>query len=101
MLTKTLSRALLWANVQAEQLKGCWFSGPILTQGSGWNNACEANAVRFSLSEDNISIDPVLGYTVMPPPGLLSRLPKKTLNSVAYRLSPYNLLLARMMSGSP
>ncbi|QWZ47949.1 hypothetical protein [Enterobacter bugandensis] len=63
VLTKTLSRALLWANVQAEQLKGCWFSGPILTQGSGWNNACEANAVRFSLSEDNISIDPVLGYT--------------------------------------
>lgn len=62
-LTKTLTRALLWANVQPEKLQGSWFSGPALTQGSGWNNACEENAVKFSLSEDNFSIDPVLGYT--------------------------------------
>lgn len=62
-LTKTLNRALLWANVQPAQLQGSWFSGPVLTQGSDWNNACEANEVRFSLSEDNFSIDPVLGYS--------------------------------------
>jgi hypothetical protein len=62
-LTKTLTRALLWANVRPDQLQGCWFSGPALTQGSGWNNACEENAVKFSLSKDNLSIDPVLGYT--------------------------------------
>lgn len=62
-LTKTLTRALLWANVRPDQLQGSWFSGPALTQGSGWNNACEENAVKFSLSKDNFSIDPVLGYT--------------------------------------
>lgn len=62
-LTKALNRALLWAKVQPEQLQGSWFSGPALTQSSGWNHACEANAVRFSLSDENLSIDPVLGYT--------------------------------------
>ncbi|TKI02607.1 hypothetical protein [Martelella alba] len=62
VLTKTLKRALLWAKVQPEQLHGSWFSGPALTLGSGWNTACEANAVGFSLSEDNLGIDPVLGY---------------------------------------
>jgi hypothetical protein len=34
-----------------------------LTSGSGWNNACEESEVEFSLSEDNSSIDPVVGYT--------------------------------------
>jgi len=62
-LTKTLQRALLWAKTQPDQLQGSWFSGPALTQGSGWNNACEENKVTFSLSEDNFSIDPVLGFT--------------------------------------
>lgn len=62
-LTKTLSRALLWAKVQADELLGSWFSGTALTQGSSWNNACEENRVTFSLSEENFSIDPVLGYT--------------------------------------
>ncbi len=62
-LTKALNRALLWAEVQPEQLQGSWFSGPGLTQSSGWNHACEANAVRFSLSDENLSVDPVLGYT--------------------------------------
>ncbi len=62
-LTKTLSRALLWAKVRADQLQGSWFSGTALTQGSGWNNACEENGVTFSLSEENFSIDLVLGYT--------------------------------------
>ncbi|EPX0583313.1 hypothetical protein ACWU6R_005281, partial [Escherichia coli] len=45
------------------ELKGSWISGPTLTSGSSWNNACEENGVTFSLSEDNFSIDPVLGYT--------------------------------------
>ena len=45
------------------ELKGSWISGPTLTSGSGWNNACEESEVEFSLSEDNSSIDPVLGYT--------------------------------------
>ena len=62
-LTKTLSRALLWANTTAEALQGSWISGECLTAGSGWNNACEASGVAFSLSEDNFSIDPVLGYS--------------------------------------
>lgn len=62
-LTKTLKRALLWANIGPDELRGSWTSGPGLTAGSGWNNACEACSVEFSLSEDNLSIDPVLGYT--------------------------------------
>ncbi|MEZ6876738.1 hypothetical protein [Enterobacter sp. KBR-315C3_2022] len=62
-LTKTLSRALLWANTTADALQGSWISGPCLTAGSGWNNACEESSVEFSLSENNFNIDPVLGYT--------------------------------------
>ncbi len=62
-LTKTLTRALLWAKSRPDELKGSWISGPTLTAGSGWNNACEQSGVEFSLSEDNFSIDPVLGYT--------------------------------------
>ncbi|HBW41270.1 MAG TPA: hypothetical protein DEF84_10735 [Leclercia adecarboxylata] len=63
MLTKTLKRALLWANIGPNTLRGSWISGPYLTAGSGWNNACEESGVEFSLTEDNFSIDPVLGYT--------------------------------------
>ncbi|RZN44824.1 hypothetical protein, partial [Escherichia sp. E13S3] len=62
-LTKTLTRALLWAKTRPNELKGSWLTGPTLTSGSGWNNACELSGVEFSLSEDNFSIDPVLGYT--------------------------------------
>lgn len=62
-LTKTLKRALLWASIGPDVLRGSWISGPGLTAGSGWNNACEASGVEFSLSEDNFSIDPVLGYS--------------------------------------
>ena len=62
-ITKTLNRALLWAKTRPNELKGSWISGPTLTSGSGWNNACEESGVKFSLSEDNSSIDPVLGYT--------------------------------------
>lgn len=62
-LTKTLNRALIWAKTRPNELKGSWISGPTLTSGSGWNNACEESGVEFSLSEDNSSIDPVLGYT--------------------------------------
>lgn len=62
-LARTLKRALLWANIDPDVLRGSWISGPCLTAGSGWNNACEAIGVEFSLSEDNFSIDPVLGYS--------------------------------------
>ncbi|TGB61469.1 hypothetical protein FEK41_22535 [Escherichia sp. E4694] len=62
-LTKTLTRALLWAKTRPGELKGSWITGLTLTSGSGWNNACEQSGVEFSLSEDNFSIDPILGYT--------------------------------------
>lgn len=62
-LIRTLKRALLWAKIGPDELRGSWISGPGLTAGSGWNNACEASGVEFSLSEDNFSVDPVLGYT--------------------------------------
>lgn len=61
-LENTLNRALLWAAISSEALKLGWHSGPILTSGSGWNKACENNAVTFSLSKDNRNIDPALGY---------------------------------------
>lgn len=61
-LVKTLHRALLWAAVSPEALKAGWHTGPVIARGSGWNKACEDNGVTFSLSEDNRSIDPTLGY---------------------------------------
>lgn len=61
-LEKTLNRALLWAATDAEALKAGWHTGPVLASGSGWNKACENNGVTFSLSKDNRSIDPALGY---------------------------------------
>lgn len=61
-LIKTLDRALLWAATAPDALKTAWYTGPTLSSGSGWNMACEDNGVTFSLSEDNHSIDPALGY---------------------------------------
>lgn len=61
-LEKTLSRALLWAATDSVALKAGWHTGPAIASGSGWNMACENNGVAFSLSKDNRSIDPALGY---------------------------------------
>ncbi|ELY3838817.1 hypothetical protein SMX93_004152 [Cronobacter turicensis] len=61
-LVKTLDRALLWAATPPEALKTAWYTGPVLSSGSGWNMACEDNGVTFSLSKDNHGIDPALGY---------------------------------------
>ncbi|HBR1696479.1 TPA: hypothetical protein L9M21_005210 [Klebsiella quasipneumoniae subsp. quasipneumoniae] len=61
-LVKTLKRALLWAATPPEALKTAWYTGPVLSSGSGWNMACEDNGVTFSLSKDNHGIDPALGY---------------------------------------
>lgn len=61
-LRKTLTRALLWARIGPEALRGSWFTGAVLTKGSGWNKACEDNGVTFSLTRENHGIDEVLGY---------------------------------------
>lgn len=61
-LVKIMDRALLWAATAPEALKTAWHTGPALSSGSGWNKACEDNGVTFSLSKDNHSIDPALGY---------------------------------------
>lgn len=61
-LIKTLDRALLWAATAPEILKAAWYTGPVLSGGSGWNMACEDHGVTFSLSKDNHGIDPALGY---------------------------------------
>ncbi|KLR34505.1 hypothetical protein [Enterobacter kobei] len=61
-LEKTLGRALLWAATDSAELMAAWQTGPVLSSGSGWNKACEDNGVIFSLSKDNRSIDPALGY---------------------------------------
>ncbi len=69
-LVKTLHRALLWAATAPEALKTAWYTGPILSSGSGWNMACEDNGVTFSLSKDNHGIDPALGYAERAAPWL-------------------------------
>ena len=69
-LVKTLGRALLWAATAPEALKTAWYTGPILSSGSGWNMACEDNGVTFSLSKDNHGIDPALGYAKRAAPWL-------------------------------
>ncbi|EOC3068191.1 hypothetical protein ABUP50_000657 [Cronobacter malonaticus] len=61
-LTETLSRALQWSRLSAQQLCSAWVSGPSLAAGSEWNTACEQNGVTFSLTNDNQCLDPVLGY---------------------------------------
>jgi len=61
-LELTLNRALLWAASDSEALRAGWHTGPAIASGSGWNKACENNGVAFSLSKDNRSIDPTLGY---------------------------------------
>ncbi|WP_054180873.1 hypothetical protein [Trabulsiella odontotermitis] len=70
-LAKTLDRALLWAAIDPEVLKTAWYTGPILSSGSGWNMACEDNGVTFSLSKDNHGIDPSLGYAEHAAPWLV------------------------------
>ncbi|SAG09240.1 Uncharacterised protein [Enterobacter hormaechei] len=69
-LVKTLGRALLWAATAPEALKTAWYTGSILSSGSGWNMACEDNGVTFSLSKDNHGIDPALGYAKRAAPWL-------------------------------
>lgn len=70
-LVKTLDRALLWAATAPEILKTAWYTGPVLSSGSGWNMACEDNGVTFSLSKDNHGIDPTLGYAKRAAPWLV------------------------------
>lgn len=69
-LTKTFNRALLWANLPADVLRGGWFTGVALAQGSDWLKACEENGVTFSLTNENICPDPVLGYAAHVAPWL-------------------------------
>ncbi|EKK5222399.1 hypothetical protein PN551_003932 [Cronobacter sakazakii] len=61
-LSATLARALQWSQLSAQQLRAAWVTGPSLVSGSEWNTACEQNGVTFSLTGDNQSLDPVLGY---------------------------------------
>ncbi|MCK7230307.1 hypothetical protein L8P27_21170 [Enterobacter asburiae] len=70
-LVKTLERALLWAATPPEALETAWYTGPVLSSGSGWNMACEDNGVTFSLSKDNHGIDPTLGYAKRAAPWLV------------------------------
>lgn len=61
-LGKTLLRALLWAKIDPQALRGSWFTGTTLTKGSDWNKACEECGVTFSLTKENKGIDQALGY---------------------------------------
>ncbi|EPB6468430.1 hypothetical protein ACQUW4_003086 [Cronobacter dublinensis] len=61
-LTDTLAKALLWSGLPAQSLRGAWVTGPTLIAGAEWNTACEKNGVTFSLTGENTSLDPVLGY---------------------------------------
>ncbi|WP_373224933.1 hypothetical protein [Enterobacter cloacae complex sp. ESBL7] len=61
-LVKTLNRALLWAGIDGCALQAGWSSGPLLETGASWNTACEENGLTYSLSENNVCFDSVLGY---------------------------------------
>jgi len=62
-LQKTLSRALLWANLQPLALCGSWSGGPQLEKEGDWNKACEHLGVGFNLVKGNCCLDPLLGYS--------------------------------------
>lgn len=62
-LRKALARALLWMDLAPGDLREAWLSGPLTTQGSAWNQACEENGLALNLTEDNRNIDMVTGNT--------------------------------------
>lgn len=69
-LVKTLLRALLWAKIDPQALRGGWFTGTTLSKGSDWNKACEDCGVTFSLTKENTGIDQALGYAGQASPWL-------------------------------
>lgn len=61
-LTKALVLALLWAGIGSNELRGALFTGRTINRSGDWNKACENSNVTFSLSQQNIGIDHVLGH---------------------------------------
>lgn len=61
-LSRHLSRALLWADLPPDALKGAWLTGDKLIGGAEWNIACEENGLALSLTTDIQTIDTTLGH---------------------------------------
>ncbi|MGG5215726.1 hypothetical protein ACQZ19_09360 [Rahnella variigena] len=62
-LTKTLSRALLWANVQPASVGQAWLTGGALLTDSEWSTACEKNALGLDIQKQCSVIDNITGFT--------------------------------------
>lgn len=62
VLSHTLPRALLWARALPESVSSAWISGPGVTRGAEWNNACEHTGTTFSLTESVTNCDTAPGY---------------------------------------
>lgn len=63
VLTHTLPRALLWAKTSPESVSSAWISGPGVTRGAAWNNACEHAGTAFSLTDAIKNCDTAPGYS--------------------------------------
>ncbi len=61
-LNHTLPRALLWARTLPESVSSAWISGPGVTRGAAWNNACEQAGTVFSLTDAIKNCDTAPGY---------------------------------------
>ncbi len=63
VLSHTLPRALLWAKTSPESVSSAWISGPGVTRGAAWNNACEHAGTVFSLTDAIKNCDTAPGYS--------------------------------------
>ncbi|EJL90835.1 hypothetical protein [Pantoea sp. GM01] len=80
-LDKTLQRAVLWADLKAENLNGAWITGEAVTQGAAWSNACDICKVTFSMTDDLTVPDSVIGYTHISAPWLMIALAQSALEA--------------------
>lgn len=78
-IDKTLQRAVLWADLKAENLNGAWITGEAVTLGAAWSNACDICKVTFSMTGDLTVPDSVIGYTHISAPWLMIALAQSAL----------------------
>lgn len=78
-LNGTLQRALLWADISAEQLNGAWMTGQAITQGAAWNSALESCGATFSLTDALITPDHAAGYAGVAAPWAVIALAQSSL----------------------
>ncbi|MCS3424558.1 hypothetical protein M2403_003181 [Rahnella sp. BIGb0603] len=70
MLSKTMSRALLWAKAAPASVTQAWLTGGNLLTDSGWSTACETNALALNIQKQCGFIDNITGFTGVAAPWL-------------------------------